>query len=150
MFLKIMNSTREQLLQRRLPPVLATLMLSSALLSVKSSNSSLLVGLPNICTRKWSSMDSRNFLDCLQPSALLYQQTSGWFKSSIRLLVCKYHASSATGSPCQQACLDQAVCRRPQGTRCPFIGLVPNFNPDTLKVIMVISQEADVHNLSIS
>lgn len=74
-----MKSTRVCSMQPRLPPVLTTLMRSSALVSARSSNARPLLALSSAWTRKLSSMHSRS----LQPDVLLFQQASGWLKSRI-------------------------------------------------------------------
>jgi len=70
-FLKITNSLRARLLQPRLTPILMSLMISSALVNIRSSNISPLVDLPNTWTKKLSSMDYRSLLDCLKLTMLL-------------------------------------------------------------------------------
>jgi len=87
--LKITNSTRAWSLQPRLPPTLLSLMLSSALVSIRSHKASSQVGLSNTWTRKLSS-DSRNVLDCLPPAVLLSQQI---LKFPIRTRDCEHNTS---------------------------------------------------------
>ena len=71
-FFKITNSTKAWSLQPRLPPILTSLMLSSALVSTRSSKASPQVGPSITWTRKLSSTDSRNLLDCLPPAMPLF------------------------------------------------------------------------------
>ncbi|XP_040511138.1 uncharacterized protein LOC121108185 [Gallus gallus] len=66
-FLKITKSTRAWSLQSRLPPVLTSLMLFSALVSTRSSKASPQVSPANTWTRKLSLTDSRNLLEHLPP-----------------------------------------------------------------------------------
>jgi len=79
-FLEITNSTRAGLLQHRLPPVLTSLMISSALVSIRFSNASFLVGLSSTWIRILSSTYSRSLLGHLQPIVLISQKTSGLLK----------------------------------------------------------------------
>ena len=75
------NSTSTWSLQPRLPPCLTSLISSLALVTVRSSMASSLVGL-------LSSIHSRSLLDCLQLMVLLLQQISGWLKSLSRTRAC--------------------------------------------------------------
>ncbi len=80
-FFKITNSTKAWSLQPRLLPVLTSLMLSSSLVSTRSSKASHQVGPSITWTRKLSLTDSRNLLDCLPPAMPLSQQIFGWLKT---------------------------------------------------------------------
>lgn len=64
--------------------IVTSVMLSSTLLSTRSSKASPCVGPSITWTRTLSSTDARNLLDCLEPAVLLSQQISGWLKSPIR------------------------------------------------------------------
>ena len=92
-FLPITNSTRAWSLQPRLPPILTSLMLSSALVRTGFSKASPQVGPSITWTRKLSSTDTRNLLDCLPPAMPLSQQISRWLKSSIRTRACEHDTS---------------------------------------------------------
>ena len=136
MFPEIMNSIMAWLLQPRLPPILMSLMISSTLVSTRSSNPSPLVGLSSTWTRKSSWMHSRILLGHLQLTILSCQQISGWLKSVFRIKACEYVAD--TGRLHQQAPLDQVACSRPR-TPLSFIGPIPNFNLQAVHLFLSIS-----------
>lgn len=81
--LRILNSTTLSLLQPRWPPILTSLTSSSCFASMR-------------CSRVSSSclfLESRNFLDCLWPPILSFQQILGWFKSHTRTRAFEHEAS---------------------------------------------------------
>ena len=106
-FLQITNSTRAQSLQPRLPPILTSLMLSSALVSTSSSAR---VSPSNTWTRK-SSTNSRVVchLLCCYPSSYL-----GGCNPPSEQVPTSLTIPAVEARPCQQAPSQQVACSRPQ------------------------------------
>ena len=99
-FLKIMNPTWAWLLKPMLPPVLTSLMSCSAMVSIRSSDASPLLGLSSTWARKLFSTHSRNFLVCFPRRHMRgCNLPSGWQPVSVMPLVVWSKNASSTASP---------------------------------------------------
>lgn len=87
--LRILISTISWLLQSRLLLTFTSLTSSSFFVSTKSRRVPLLVSSSITCVRNWSSMDSRNNLNCLCPIVFCLQQISEWLTSLMWTRMCK-------------------------------------------------------------